>query len=144
MKIVVGIDGSANAQRALDWTFDAAARRGAEVVAVYAYPLPRAGTSERIPSDYDVRKEAERIVDDAIAEADPPENVRVVALVRPVNRNPASVLVQEAKGADLLVVGSRGMGGFEALRLGSVSAQCAAHAPCPVVVLPPVEREVAR
>lgn len=144
MRIVVGIDGSANAQRALDWTVDAASRRGAEVVAVYAYPLPHVGANEHVPSDHDVRKQAERVVAEAIAAADPPPDVHVSPLIRPVNRNPAGVLVEEAKGADLLVVGSRGLGGFRALQLGSVSAQCAAHAPCPVVVLPPVEEEVAR
>jgi nucleotide-binding universal stress UspA family protein len=44
-------------------------------------------------------------------------------------------LLREAEGADLLVVGSRGHGGFAGLLLGSVSQQCAAHGPCPVVIV---------
>jgi nucleotide-binding universal stress UspA family protein len=49
---------------------------------------------------------------------------------------PADILCAEAKGADLLIVGSRGLGGFRGLLLGSVSQQCANHAPCPVVIIP--------
>jgi nucleotide-binding universal stress UspA family protein len=48
----------------------------------------------------------------------------------------AQVLVEEAKGASLLVVGSRGRGGFSGLLLGSVSQQSAHHAPCPIVIIP--------
>jgi nucleotide-binding universal stress UspA family protein len=54
-----------------------------------------------------------------------------------VQGQPADVLCEAAKDADLLVVGSRGLGGFRGLLLGSVSQQCAHHAPCPVVITPP-------
>jgi nucleotide-binding universal stress UspA family protein len=52
---------------------------------------------------------------------------------------PTQTLLESARGADLLVVGSRGRGGFLGLLLGSVSQQCALHPPCPVVILPPPE-----
>ena len=55
--------------------------------------------------------------------------------------NPAHVLLEEAQHADLLVVGSRGLGGFRGLMLGSVGQQCAHHAPCPLVIVPH-EREL--
>jgi nucleotide-binding universal stress UspA family protein len=53
---------------------------------------------------------------------------------------PAPVLLEAAKGADLLVVGMRGHGGFVGLLLGSVSQQCAHHAPCPIAIVPPAKR----
>jgi nucleotide-binding universal stress UspA family protein len=49
---------------------------------------------------------------------------------------PAHILLEEAANADLLVVGSRGLGGFRGLLLGSVSQQCAQHCPCPITILP--------
>jgi nucleotide-binding universal stress UspA family protein len=53
-----------------------------------------------------------------------------------VEGQPADALCAEAEGAELLVVGSRGLGGFHGLLVGSVSQQCVHHAPCPVVVVP--------
>jgi nucleotide-binding universal stress UspA family protein len=54
--------------------------------------------------------------------------------------SPAQMVIESAQGADLLVLGSRGRGGFLGLLLGSVSQQCAQHPPCPVVILPPPEQ----
>lgn len=58
----------------------------------------------------------------------------------PMEGPAAQTLIESARGAELLVVGSRGRGGFLGLVLGSVSQQCAQHPPCPVVVLPPPEQ----
>jgi nucleotide-binding universal stress UspA family protein len=86
-----------------------------------------------------VESEARNLIDDALRRAgdesiDGLEIERVAA-----EGSPAQTLIESAGGADLLVVGSRGRGGFLGLLLGSVSQQCAQHPPCPVVILPPVE-----
>lgn len=150
-RIVVGIDGSEHAQRALRWALEDAAFRDAEVEVVHVY---EAGPSwsvldpEReaaIPDEHVIeereaaslkaaeeqaRADAERI----LADIDPAREVAVRVSV--VNaEQPAAALIGHAKGADLLVVGARGRGGFAGLLLGSVSQHCVRHAPCPVVVV---------
>jgi nucleotide-binding universal stress UspA family protein len=82
------------------------------------------------------RRELERALADA---GEPAAGVEVEPVVR--EGAPARVLLEEADKADLLVVGSRGLGGFRGLLLGSVSQQCSHHAPCPVVIVPH-EREL--
>lgn len=77
---------------------------------------------------------AEALVEHAVAELDDIEDVHVDVVA--LRGRPASTLIEESKDADLLVVGSRGHGGFKELVLGSVSHQCAQHAVCPVVILP--------
>jgi nucleotide-binding universal stress UspA family protein len=139
-QIVVGVDGSDDAQRALRWAAQVAARDGAELTAMYAYPSPPTG-DESLPSVSDLRHDALRMVEDAIAKVAPAAGVAVRPVVRPAGDSPAAVLLEEAKHADLLVVGSRGIGGFMALRLGSVSAQCVEYATCPVVVFPPLSHD---
>jgi nucleotide-binding universal stress UspA family protein len=67
-----------------------------------------------------------------------------VKIQRAIAEGPAATVLREAaEGADLLVVGTRGRGGFSGLLLGSVSSQCVHHAPCPVVVVPPEEDQTA-
>ena len=135
-RIVVGVDGSEGSLRALGWAVDEARLRGAELDVVLAWHLPYAGVYRQLAGYLDLglfEKEAQAILDRAAAEA----KVQL-ASVEPIfvhDGAPARALREAAKGADLLVVGSRGRGGFAGLLLGSVSQQVAAHAPCPVVVV---------
>jgi len=137
--IVAGVDGSEESKRALRWALAEARLRGARLRAVYAWTYPfTAGPGYMQPLDPDLQgslqKEAEHMLDEALAEVGT-EGVEVERAA--VEGPPAAMLVEAAEGADLLVVGSRGRGGFSGLLLGSVSQQCAHHAPCPVVIVPP-------
>lgn len=136
-RIVVGVDGSETSQRALDWALEAGRVRKASVEVVHAWDVPAFGLPpDAIP--YPQLEDAGRsVVEHALEQAD----IRgVVTIRRVVTRGPASVvLVGLAGDADLVVVGSRGLGGFKGLLLGSVSHRVTHHAPCPVVVIPHVE-----
>ncbi len=137
--IVVGIDGSDESKRALHWALEEARLREARLLAVHAWTYQfTAGPGYLPAADPDVRdsiqQEAEQVLDDALAEVG---TVGVEVERSAVEGSPAATLVAAAEGADLLVVGSRGRGGFTGLLLGSVSQQCAHHAPCPVVIVPP-------
>jgi nucleotide-binding universal stress UspA family protein len=138
-RIVVGIDGSDHSKKALQWALAEARLRTASLEVVYAWMLPVYATGYGFaPGDLVDPK----IIGDGAAEQ---LNLAVTEVVGdstdvPVERKTvegmaAQVLVEEAEGADLLVVGSRGHGGFAGLLLGSVSQQCAQHASCPVVII---------
>jgi nucleotide-binding universal stress UspA family protein len=136
-RIVVGVDGSPASKRALRWAVDEARRGEANLDVVHAWQLPNAGRYPYVAAYVDygpLEQDARRVLDRALAG----ENLTGLSWVEPilVQDAPARALLDTAKGADLLVVGSRGRGGFAGLLLGSVSHQVAAHAPCPVVVVP--------
>ena len=139
-RIVVGVDESHGARRALRWALEHAEALGASLEAVHAYEFGLAWI------DYDAGAEAiERWRQRAAATARD-ELHRVVTEVAEggdvtieeivVPSDAATALIDQAKGADLLVVGSRGRGAFSGLLLGSVSRRCTEHASCPVVVVP--------
>ena len=135
-RIVVGVDGSQAAREALEWAVDEARRRDATVEAVYAWHQPfMAGYVMEGELDLGhYEEEAQAILDSAV---DGVKDHGDVAIERKlVAGSAAGALVDEAKGAALLVVGSRGRGGFSGLLLGSVSQQAAHHASCPVVIIP--------
>ena len=143
--IVVGVDGSPGSLEALRFAAAEARLRGTRLRVVHAWAVPLAVVLPEPailgqpvipePEFEQVRaalvSEAEKIVDGVLAAVDAPDAERLL-----VEGTPAHALVQAAEGADLLVVGSRGRGGFAGLLLGSVSQQCAHHAPCPVVIVP--------
>jgi len=135
-RIVVGVDGSDSSQAALAWAVRQAALTGAEVEAVTAWQIPATygygyAMTLAIP---DLEKIARKVQGEAIAEAAGlAPDVRIRPVV--VQDTPARALLDAAKGADLLVVGSRGHGGFTEALLGSVGQQCVHHAECPVVVI---------
>jgi nucleotide-binding universal stress UspA family protein len=138
-KIVVGVDGSASSNAALRWALYEARLRGVQLEAVHAFALPEVSTTSQamhlIETDFaPYRAAGAEIVDKALSEAgaaaEPVELERSV-----VEGPPAAALLDAVREGDLLVVGSRGRGGFAGLLLGSVSEQCAHHAPCPVVIV---------
>jgi nucleotide-binding universal stress UspA family protein len=137
--IVTGVDGSASSITAMRWALRQAELTGAAVDAVIAWHYPVAATGYgRAPVGmepaYDFKEIAEKILADAISNAvDPASDVSVRSHV--VEGNPSRVLLDAATGADLLVVGSRGHGGFAEALLGSVSQHCVQHATCPVVII---------
>jgi len=137
-RIVVGVDGSESSRAALAWAVRQAALTGATVDAVHAWHIPVTygygyGYAMVLPVP-DLEKLAGRVIDKAVAEvADLASGVEIRAVT--VEGNPARALLDAAKDADLLVVGSRGHGGFTEALLGSVSQHCVHHADCPVVVI---------
>ena len=134
-RIVVGVDGSDVAQAALAFALDESRLRGAALDVVLAWHEPYTAASlALIAPDPGVYNDAAvRTLDDVLASAD----VAGVDVKKHIERGgPAEALLRIAEGADLLVVGSRGHGGFTGLLLGSVSQQVVHHATCPVVVVP--------
>jgi nucleotide-binding universal stress UspA family protein len=139
--IVVGIDGSHNASHALDWAMAEAAMRGADLTVITVHAVPASywtGAPVTLPGDEHrvdaVRASAEEAVSKAASALSDkqPKSVRVVA----VSDFPAQTLIRASEDADLMVVGSRGGGGFGALAVGSVTSQVVHHSQCPVVVVP--------
>jgi nucleotide-binding universal stress UspA family protein len=136
--IVVGVDGSAGAREALRYALDEARLRGAGVRAVAAWQVPAVAYAGGYgPADPELFSELERDartnLEGALGAVDLGD-IEPETVVR--EGSPAHVLLEEAADADLLVVGSRGLGGFRGLLLGSVGQQCAHHAPCPLVIVP--------
>jgi nucleotide-binding universal stress UspA family protein len=156
--ILVGVDGSKESAEALRWAVDETRLRETTLVVLYAYgPLddhdpyvrsyaftPDADTAHRLASSeqrlrteraISAKDAAEHLLGRAIADAvGHVGDVRIEAVVAAETR-PARALIERSGDAELLVVGSRGRGGFAGLLLGSVSQQCAQHANCPVVVV---------
>ena len=169
-RIVVGVDASADARRALAWAAAEARLRQARLQVVHAYhphelaapvyfgsahavpTLTIADTEELSQADMSAavharakvgeafRNDADNLLDVLLTELN--ETVRGVDVQRTVeeDRHPAEVLLELSTDADLLVVGSRGHRGVGRLWLGSVSHACVLHAVCPVVVVPPAPR----
>lgn len=137
-RIVVGVDGSPGASAALEWAYAEASLRDVGVHAVCAYEEPWGIVAAGVSSAgavADLRaaqvEEAELVL--AAAQAGAPESVGVTGAV--VQGSSGKALVEAAEGSALLVVGSRGRGGFASLLLGSVSQHCASHARSVVVVV---------
>jgi nucleotide-binding universal stress UspA family protein len=142
--ILVGVDGSPHAERALEWAAKEAVLRHVPltVLAVHTVAAGWAGHGVAYPEDNElVRKTkaaAQELTDKVLTALDGarPEAVTVEA----VNGIPAEVLIRASADADLLVLGARGTGGFARLLVGSVSTQVAHHTHCPVVIVPQAGR----
>lgn len=136
-RIVVGVDGSPSSRTALRWAVGYAGLIGGKVDAVTAWEVPgeASWSAPAVDATFD-QKEAEKLlVDEVRTVLGEPGSFLVNE--RLVRGHPAEVLVHAAQGADMLVVGSRGRGGFRRALLGSVSLQVALHAPCPVTIVRP-------
>ncbi|KRE72786.1 universal stress protein [Arthrobacter sp. Soil762] len=133
-RIVVGVDGSAPSRVALEWAVDEARRRNGEVQAVTAWQFPTVTVGmEGLVQDPEVFSQAaRRLQEETLKRVD---STGVLVNGEVVQGGAASVLLQAAEKADLVVVGSRGLGGFTGLLLGSVSAQLVHHSPSPVLVV---------
>lgn len=137
-RIVVGVDGSEHSRRALQYALEEAHRRGLDLEVVHAYQLPLYWAQMEFggPMPNADRDQAEREAMAVIDRLLPRPHADVHVDRTTVYGPPAASLLQAAQGTDLLVVGTRGLGGFKGLLLGSTSHQVITHAPCPVVVVP--------
>lgn len=136
--IVVGIDGSESSNAALRWAVEEARLRHARVRALHAWWIhPMLGRSaESVPVEADWDGEvATELLRTFITETLGEETDVEITPVAVQGQQASAALVDAARDADLLVVGSRGAGGFSGLLLGSISQQCAHHAPCPIVIV---------
>lgn len=134
--IVVGVDGSPSSRSALSWALGQASLTGASVTAVIAWEFPafyswEGGTMPPEEFEDAAHENLHRAVDETVT--DTHRHVTVHREVR--HGHAAQVMLEASKGAELLVLGSRGHGGFVGALLGSVSHKCVHHAGCPVVIL---------
>ena len=139
--VTVGIDRSAHSSRALEWALNEAAVRHAPVTVLTVHPIAMnawIGTPIILPQDaadlVESRLTAEEMTAKAISQLGDAQPSSVT--VRAISGFPALALIEASRVADLMVVGSRGGGGFGKLLIGSVSSQVVHHAHCPVVVVP--------
>ena len=135
-RIVVGVDGSEQSVQALRWAQRLAASTGArlDAVAAWQFPVATAWGTAAIPMNLDPEHDMEKVLTetvDSVFGSDRPAGLQLIV----DQGHPARVLVDRSAGALMLVVGSRGHGGFAGLLLGSVSAYAAEHAHCPVLVV---------
>lgn len=142
--ILVGVDGSSYSQQALEWAVTEAAIRHAPltVITVYQAAAGHWGGGISSPDGPAPAERARQAAHEAAGKAlaglggNRPASVTIQA----VSGNPAGELLDAARDVDMIVVGTRGAGGFARLLLGSVSTYLTHHAHCPVVVIPPDHR----
>jgi nucleotide-binding universal stress UspA family protein len=132
-RIVAGVDGSAASLQAIEWAVQQAELTGATLEVVAAWEWPNSFGWSVIPSEYNPEQDAQGLLESLVA-ALRKSHPHVKVTWKVVEGHPAPVLVNESRGADLLVVGSRGHGEFIGMLIGSTSEHCVANAACPVVV----------
>ncbi|MGZ4517327.1 MAG: universal stress protein [Mycobacteriaceae bacterium] len=138
-RIVVGVDGSDGSKAALRWAVGQAELSGAKVEAVAAWEYPATyGWAPMYSDDETLPELTKKQVSETVRDTLGAEAADLVGVTVTEGQS-AHVLLTSAAGADLLVVGRRGRGGFAGLLLGSVSQHCVHHASCPVVVVPRAE-----
>jgi nucleotide-binding universal stress UspA family protein len=133
-RVVVGVDGSDPSKQALRWGAQLAASLGAQIEAVQVWRYPYGFEFAYVGPTFELGSDTEKALTETVDEvfgSDRPIDMRLTV----VEGGAATVLLRESKGAAMVVVGSRGHGGFAGLLLGSVSAKVAEHADCPVLVV---------
>ena len=133
-RIVVGVDGSGSSREALRWAAYLASVFGGRLDVVTTWEYPQTFGWATVAPDWDPAQDMKKVLDDAMRAVfgdRPPDGVRLI--VR--EGGAAKVLLDAGQGATMLVVGSRGHGGFAGMLLGSVSANVAEHASCPVFIV---------
>ena len=138
--VVVGIDGSDAAQRALAWAADEARLRGTRLTVVHGYQVPPVGAYPYMTASTDptlMPKAARHLLHTALEQGNT-AGLDVTPVASPGSA--AHAILERAAEADLVVVGSRGRGTVERLVLGSVATQVVHHAPRPVAVIPSTDR----
>ncbi|MFI9152489.1 universal stress protein [Streptomyces sp. NPDC053367] len=136
-RVIVGVDGSPSSYAALRWADRYARLVGGVVTAVHAWDTPSetGWSGPASDTDFDLQQARERFTQElssVFPDGRPPGMTEHL-----VEGDPSEVLIRASEGADILVVGRRGRGGFARAMLGSVSQRCAQHAACPVVVVRP-------
>ena len=137
--IIVGVDGSVRSRQALEWAVNEAAVRHAPLTVLTVRQALASYWGGPLPADRDLAKrdrEAAQEETDSVLEKAGEEERPPSVTVRAVTGVPAEQLLDAAGGADMIVVGARGAGGFKRLLMGSVCTQVTHHAHCPVVVIP--------
>lgn len=130
--VLVGVDGSPSSQAAVRWADQYARALDADLELVTAWHYPTSYGIAMPLNGWDPEDDANSVAEKAAAQVTlPADRVRT----RVVHGSAADILVRSSVNADLVVVGSRGHGGFTGMLLGSVSAHCAHHAHCPVCVI---------
>ena len=138
--IIVGIDGSAHSARALEWAIKEGALQHAPVTVITVNSVPASpwtGNPTVLAQDPEALARMRQAAEDMTVKVTGQLNGERPAsvTVRAINGFPAQELINASRDADLVVVGSRGAGGFARLMVGSVSDQVVHHAHCPVMVV---------
>lgn len=131
-RIVVGVDGSAASLDAIRWALRQAQLTNSALEAVTSWDLPNP-YAELVADEIDWDGRARTLLEEALTAAGADGGVKITRTT--TQGHPARVLTDASTDADLIVVGSRGHGGFTGMLLGSVSVHVSAHADCPVVVV---------
>jgi nucleotide-binding universal stress UspA family protein len=143
--IIVGVDGSGHSRRALEWAMHEAALRHLPLRIITVHPaiVGYYGGVVTSPQDLELTEQARAAVqaeaDKVLAGLDGPHPESVT--VNSVHGFPVEELVNASKDADIIVLGSRGVGGFTRMLLGSTAGQVVQHAHCPVLIIPPEDRD---
>lgn len=139
MEIVVGIDGSPGAQQALAWAADEARRRGSALRILMAWDYPAYAYTGLVnaPPEEALLASAQAAFEEAVTEASGAVDLSGITVTSQlIHGTSAAALIEASRTAELVVVGTRGRGGFKGMVLGSVSRAVSSHSECPVVVVP--------